>query len=86
MHHGNEFPLAVAFTDGCGDFVFEELVFENDVFWGTVYLNYYPRHCFTTAQLTLRNNLLIESVLEEHLPFLLSEIRVLIASLLHHHY
>ena len=81
-----EQPIAIAFLDGPGDGALHEFVFESDIFWGTIFHNFYPRHPHTTRALTTRNNNRIDVLLWWHLPFVPAALRTLIANYIHYHY
>ena len=80
-----EQPVAIAICDpvAATSQVCYELVFNGDIFWGTVYSNLGPH---STSFLTTRNNYLIEAVLAEYLGFLPEVVRRMIASLAHYHF
>jgi hypothetical protein len=78
-----EQPIAIAFSDTTWDAVHEELVYDDDIFWGTIYINHGPS---STRLLTTRNNRRIEAVLERLLGLLPQSLRLLIAHLVHYHY
>ena len=88
MQDDEEQPIAIAFVNSPGDGICEELVYEDDIFWGTIYRNFnsythYPR---THRQLTWRNNLRIEVLLLNYFPLVPESIRLVIAQYIHLHY
>jgi hypothetical protein len=85
MQDNEEEPIAVAFCDG-PDSVLHELVFDQDIFWGTIFRNYWPVHPTTTRQLTTRNNHRIEALILVTCPLLPAVLRDYIAQLVHYHY
>ena len=81
-----EQPIAIAFCDKPkGDDILEELVWDGELFWGTIY-HVYNRTHLTTAQLTKRNNDRFESLLRRYFPFIPADIRVAICHFLHLHF
>ena len=78
-----EQPIAIAFSDTKWDAVHEELVYDDEIFWGTIYSNLGQR---STRFLTTRNNQRVEAALERLLGFLPPSLRLLIAHLVHYHY
>jgi hypothetical protein len=85
MQDDEEQPLAIAFCDRkkSGEMC-EELVFAQDLFWGTIHRNLQPN--LSTAYLTQRNNVRFERVLWNFLPHIPASIRGLICHYLHLHF
>lgn len=71
--------IAVAICHG-----YEELVYDGEIFWGAVY-SPSPLQPLGIQELTTRNNLLIERVLESCLGFLPAPLRLLVAHMVHFH-
>jgi hypothetical protein len=87
MDDDEEQPIAIAFCDGQhpGASSLDEFVFEDDIFWGTIYRIF--NNCpYTTQVLTWRNNDRIEALLQRYLGFLAAPLRLMIARFLHFHY
>ena len=83
--HMEEQPLAIAFSDSPGDGILEELVWDDEVFWGTIYRNLLHRNV-TTTQLTARNNRRIEDLVRYYCPVVPAGLCHYICSFLHLHY
>ena len=79
-----EQPLAIAFCDSPGTGICEELVFEGDLFWGTIYRNLQTR--LTTRQLTALNNRRLEAIVQLNLPLVPVRLCTLICHYQHHHF
>jgi hypothetical protein len=86
-----EQPIALAFSNSAvvpaalNNGVLTELVYEHDIFWGTIYLNYFPG-VHSTLFLTLRNNARVWAVIDHYLPFVPAPVQLLIASFVHIHF
>jgi hypothetical protein len=81
-----EQPIAIAFCDSrAGWGIQEELVFEDDIFWGTIYRNFDPQGR-STRFLTSRNNHRIEWLIYRCFPLQPYSLRLAIAELIHLHY
>jgi len=66
MNDDEEQPIAIAFVDGPGDSILEELVFDQDLFWGNIHRNLQTHR--DVRWLTARNYYRIQGTLEEHSP------------------
>jgi hypothetical protein len=88
---GEEDPIAIAFRDSrrpgqlVGGQILEELVFEDDIFWGTIYRNFDPQGR-STVFLTRRNNRRIDWLIYCCFPLQPYSLRLAIAELVHLHY
>jgi hypothetical protein len=82
-----EQPIALAFRDRRlpSDLNLEELVFEDDIFWGTIYRNLDPQGR-SIRFLTLRNNRRIDWLIYSCFPLQPYHVRIAIAELVHYHY
>ena len=80
-----EQPIAIAFSDSRGDQILEELVWEDDLFWGTIYRNLRHSH-LSIAKQTTRNNVRFEAMLQSCFPFIPAGVRSLICCYLHLHF
>jgi hypothetical protein len=84
MDDDEEQPIAIAFSDSlAGTVRQDELVFDGDIFWGTIYINYFPL-IRSTLFLTTRNNRRIQTLVRL-LP-LPAPLQNLLVLYLHHHW
>ena len=83
MQDKEELPLAIAFSDSRFGEICQELVFDQDLFWGTIHTNL--QNTLSTAFLTQRNNFRLERALWLSI-FLPASLRDLICHYLHHHF
>jgi hypothetical protein len=68
-----ELPIAIAFSDpDC-----HELVFDDDLFWGSICTNFHD-HSVSTSWLTAMNNRRFEEVLTACLPVIPTSVRLII--------
>ena len=81
MDWDEEQPIATAFRD-CRFGIIWELVFDAEIFWGTIAYESDTK----TRLLTVRNNNRIEALLLECLPNIPEDIRLQIAGYLHFHF
>lgn len=71
-----EQPIAIAFTDGKYDSRMEELVFKDQIFWGTIMINYTKT---PIAYINAKNTKMIEQLIKECLPKMSMAIQKIIA-------
>jgi hypothetical protein len=81
-----EQPIGIAFSNGREESLYE-LVFEDDIYWGTFYrITTGPPDIHSAQTIEVRNNNRVMTMLDENLFFFSWETLLLIAHYVHYHY